>query len=315
MKKLSIVLLAFIFCIGCAQQEENFPAKPITIVVPWDVGGGTDGLARAIADQASKVFGVNVNVLNKPGGSGTVGHTYGMNVRPDGYTITMITYELCSYKPLGRAPIDDTDFKALLQLNEDPGAITVHSNSKWKNMDEFIQFAKENPKQITVGNSGPGAVWHLGAVKLERLTGAKFSHIPLDGAGPAVARLLGEHINAVAVSPAEVLQYVEDGTFRCLGIMSEERYVNLPDVPTMMEQGIELVHGTWRGLATPKETPDDITEILEAGFTEAYQKPAFQKTAKKALWGLKYRDSEAFTKFLRSESESIAELVKELGLG
>ncbi|MEW6235614.1 MAG: tripartite tricarboxylate transporter substrate binding protein [Candidatus Omnitrophota bacterium] len=307
-------LIAPLLLIGCVRQEASFPSRPITIVVPWAAGGGTDQLARIMAEEAAKIFGVGVNVLNRDGGAGTVGHIYGMKARPDGYTVTMVTYELCSYKPLNRAQIGPGDYKALLQLNEDPGAITIHADSPWKTLKELIDYSREHPKEITVGNSGPGAVWHIGAVKLENMTGVRFTHIPLDGAKPAVTRLLGKHIQAVAVSPAEVEQYVREGTFRCLGIMSEERFADMPEVPTMQEQGIELVHGTWRGLAVHKETPDDIAAKLANGFKQAYDQPSFQAAAKRMLMGLKYRNGEDFSKYMQKEAEDVAALITELGL-
>jgi tripartite-type tricarboxylate transporter receptor subunit TctC len=226
----------------------------------------------------------------------------------------MITFELVSYKPLDLFDLGPDDFKAIVQLNEDPAAITVHADSEWQTLDDFLAYAKANPGQITVGNSGPGAVWHLGAVKLEELAEVDFSHIPHNGAKPAVTQLLGQHIDAVAVSPAEVLQYVQNGTLRCLGIMAEARDPQLPDVPTFQEQGVNLVHGTWRGIAAPKDTPDDIVEKLEAGFTQAYLSEAFQSTAHNAMLGLKYRDSDEFQQFLAQEAESVAQLVDSLDI-
>lgn len=307
-------ILIFICTVSCSQQEKEFPSKAITMIVPWAAGGGTDGLARAISGEASKIFNVPVNVNNRAGGSGTVGHSAGSQARQDGYTVTMITYELVTYKPLNIANIGVENFQPVMQMNEDPGAITVHAESPWKTLQEFIEHAKANPGSVTVGNSGPRAVWHIGAVKLEEVAGVKFSHIPNDGAKPAVTQLLGKHINAVAVSPAEVQQYVQMGTLRCLGIMAEERDPAMPDVPTFKEQGVDLVHGTWRGLAVPKGTPPEIVDKLTEGFHQAYQSTEFQQVARNALLGLKYRDHEEFEKFLESEQQSVAALADELNL-
>jgi len=226
----------------------------------------------------------------------------------------MVTYELVSYKPLDLLDLGPESFKAVMQLNEDPAAITVHADSPWQNLDDFIAHAKENPGGITIGNSGPGAVWHLAALKLEEEAGVSFSHIPHNGAKPAVTQLAGQHIDAVAVSPAEVLQYIKSGELRCLGIMAEERDPKLPDVPTFNEQGYELVHGTWRGLAVPKDTPGDVVQQLEEGFYNAFQSSSFQTTANNAMLGLKYRDSEAFQQYLQSEADSVANLLSDLDI-
>jgi len=315
MKKLISLLILPVLFFSCSSQDAPFPSKPITIVVPWAAGGGTDSLARALAAEASKVFGVSVNVLNRVGGTGTMGHSYGANTaRPDGYTATMITYELCTYKPLARADLDASSFKMLMQLNEDAAAITVHNDSPWKNIKEFLAYAKANPGKVTIGNSGPGAVWHLAGVKLEKAAGVKFTHIPHDGAKPAVTQLVGKHLDAVSVSPAEVLQYVLEGSLRCLAVMSDHRDEILSDIPTLQEEGFDLVHATWRGLAVPKDTPDDIAKTLAEGFKKAYDSKEFHDRARQTLLGLKYRNAEEFSRYLQEESETVTALIKELGL-
>lgn len=297
------------YSMGCSRAGTSFPSKSITIVVPWDAGGGTDALARSLALESSDAFGVPINVLNRPGGSGTVGHSFGITARPDGYTVTMITFELCAYRALGRVPIGPENFRPIIQLNEDPAAITVHADSPWRTLGEFLDYARQHPNEITIGNSGPGAVWHIGALKLERAANASFTHIPHDGARPAVTQLLGKHLDAVSVSPAEALQYIQDGTLRCLAIMSEERFDQLPEVPTLSEYGIDVTHGTWRGLAVPLDTPDSIVDELAEGFTEGWRSQAFQASARTMLLGLRYRDSAAFEQFLRNESESANSLL------
>ncbi|MBD3265467.1 tripartite tricarboxylate transporter substrate binding protein [bacterium] len=312
--RFSSILLLALLLVGCAEKQTQFPSKPITIVVPWDAGGGTDSLARSLAIQASDVFGVVVNVLNRSGGAGAVGHSFGATARPDGYTVTMITYELCTYAPLGRVDLTPQNYKPVMQLNEDAAAITVQADAPWKTLGELIAHAKENPGAVTVGNSGPGAVWHIGALKLEQAAGVKFTHVPHNGAKPAVTQLLGGHLDAVSVSPAEVLQYLELGQLRCLGVMAEERSPQLPDVPTLKEQGYDLVHGTWRGLAVPPETPDAIVAELVDGFKAAYEKDAFVETAEKAMIGLKYRGPDAFDTFLDREYESVKNLLSDTSL-
>ena len=315
MKKFLALLCSILFFVSCNQQDAKFPSKSITIVVPWAAGGGTDGLARELAKQATDIFGVQVSVLNQVGGTGTMGHLYGANTaRPDGYTVTMITYELVTYTPLKRVNISVDDFKPIMQLNYDPAAITVHSDSPFQTLNDFIEHAKANPGKITIGNSGPGAVWHLGAVKLEKAAGVEFTHIPYDGAKPAVTQLLGKHLDAVAVSPAEVLQYVKEGSLRCLAIMSEERDELLSAIPTFKEEGYDLVHGTWRGLAVPKDTPDDVVQALSDGFKKAFDSQAFKDQAKKTLLGLKYRNADDFRAYLDEEAKTDADLIQELEL-
>ncbi len=303
------ISLMLVWMMGCAKDSSSaFPSKSITIVVPWDAGGGTDALARSIALQSGNHFHQVINVLDRSGGAGAIGHSLGATSRPDGYTVTMITFELCTYQPLGRLRLSPKDFKPVIQLNEDPAAITVHADSPWKTLREFLDYAREHPEKVTVGNSGPAAVWHIGALKLEKLAGVRFTHVPHNGAKPAVTQLLGKHLDAVAVSPSEVLQYLELNNLRCLGVMSEQRLSELPNVPTCREEGYDLVHGTWRGLAVPPETPDSIVAILEKGFKKGYDSTGFQESAHKALFGLRYRNAKQFADFLQEESQAVSEL-------
>ncbi len=298
---------------GCTADNTPFPSKPITVIVPWAAGGGTDGIARALAKEASDVFGVMWTVNNKTGGMGVSGHDFGARARADGYTLTLITYELCTYKALGRANLGPDDFKAIVQINEDPGAITVQADSPWNTLQDMINHAKENPKAVKVGNSGPGSVWHIGAAMLEKEAGVEFTHVPHDGAAPAVVQLLGGHIDAVAVSPAEVRQHVEVGRLKILGIMSKERMADFAEVPTVVEQGVNVVHGTWRGLAAPKHTPDEIVATLEEGCKKVYDSPAFQEAAKQAYLGLQYRNASDFQEFLKQQEIAATEMVSDNG--
>ncbi len=309
-----LALLTVLLFSGCTPKVEEYPSNPITVIVPWAAGGGTDTIARAFADKASDVFGVMWTVNNKTGGLGISGHDFGAKARPNGYTLTLITYELCTYKALNRADLGPEDFKAIMQINADPGAITVQADSQWSTLQDMIDYAKENPKDIKVGNSGPGSVWHIGAAMLEKKTGAKFTHVPHDGAAPAVVELLGGHIDAVAVSPAEVRQHVKVGRLKILAIMSEEPFPEFPDVPTMKKAGIDLVHETWRGLAAPKDTPDEIIETLETGGKKVYESPEFQQAAEKANLGLRYRNSEEFQTFLQKQQETAQKVIETAGI-
>ena len=216
------------------------------------------------------------------GGSGTIGHSFGANARPDGYTVTMITYELVTYKPLGLGTVSSDDFRAIMQINEDPAAITVHADSPWKTLEEFLAHAKENPSQVTVGNSGPGSVWHLAALKLEKAADVKFTHIPHNGAKPAVTQLR----EIISMPSRSVRQRCSSMCWRarCAVWESWRSAIALPDVPTLQELGYDLMHGTWRGLAVPKDTPDTIVARLEEGFHAAYSSSEFQQTRRMPCW-------------------------------
>lgn len=297
------------------EKKVEFPTKPITIICPFAAGGGTDAVARSIADVGKKYLNQNIVVENKTGGTGVTGMTYGMQAKPDGYIVTMVTVELVTLPHMKLAP--DTfkydGFKPVILLNGDPSAITVSADAPWNSMEEFIKYAKDNPGKVKVGNAGSGSIWHLGAMGLEKATGAKFLHVPYQGgANPAVVELLGGHIDAVAVSPAEVATHVQAGKLKILGVAADQRQVLFPDVKTYKEQGIDLSIGTWRGLAVPKDTPDEIVKVLQEGFAKAAGDATFTDFLKKGSLGIDVRDAAGFLSKIQSEDKMFQELTKDL---
>jgi tripartite-type tricarboxylate transporter receptor subunit TctC len=331
-KKLTAILLIGLLIVtfaGCGQkqseqpkeepkkQEEKkveFPTKSITAICPWSAGGGTDTVLRGLSKATEPFLGQSITVTNQTGGGGAVGHAAGIKAKPDGYTVTMITFELLSLPPQGLVPFTYEDYDLLMRINMDPAALTVKKDAPYDTVEEFINYAKEHPGEIRVGNSGPGSVWHIAAGLLADKAGIDIKHVPFDGAAPAVTDLVGGHIEAVTVSPAEVQGQVEAGELKMLAVMSEERLPNFPDVPTFKELGYDIIFGTWRGLAVPKGTPDDVEKILVDAFKKGYETEEFQTFAKNAGLGLAYADKDEFKKFLDVSSKDVEAVMKKLGL-
>ncbi len=293
---------------------EPFPNKTIQIVVPFAPGGGTDSVARALADSAKRYFTKPIVVVNKTGDGGAVGMTEGANSSPDGHIITMITGELITLPNLSIAPFTYRNFKPIVQVNADPAALTVRGDAPWNNVKDFIRYAKQHPGEVKIGNSGEGAIWHLAAMEIENKTGSNFNHMFFDGAAPAVVNLLGGDIDAVTVSPAEVLTHVENGQLKVLGVLSSKRINSLPKVKTFKEQGYNCVIGTWRGLGVPKDTPEEVVNILEERFTKAANDPDFIKIMDRLGLGYKVSESEEFLEIIEENDDFIKELVKVLNV-
>ncbi|TCO77413.1 tripartite tricarboxylate transporter substrate binding protein [Marinisporobacter balticus] len=295
-------------------QEESltFPNKNIQIIVPFSPGGGTDLVARAIADTSKKYFNKPVVVVNKTGAGGAVGIAEGIQAKPDGYTVTMITTEVITLENLGLSPFKYKDYQPVLQINEDPAALTVKADAPYDTVKEFIEYAKKNPGKVKVGNSGTGAIWHFAAEAIENETGIKFKHIPFDGAAPATVALLGAQIDAVTVSPGEVLPHVKNGKLKVLGVLSPERIESLPNVPTFEEQGYDISMSTWRGLGVSKETPPEILEILEDKFTKTALDPDFKEVMNQLGLGYKVSDANAFEKLIQESDVLFKNLIQEL---
>ncbi|MFZ5945342.1 MAG: tripartite tricarboxylate transporter substrate binding protein [Bacillota bacterium] len=323
---LLICLLVFTLA-SCGQKQEvkkeepkpeekkvEFPTKGITAICPWSAGGGTDAVLRGLSKATEQFLGKTITVNNTTGGGGAVGHGAGLNAKNDGYTVTMITFELVSLPPQGLVPFTYNDFDLLMRINMDPAALTVKKDAPYNTVEEFIAYAKEHPGEISIGNSGPGSVWHIAAGLLADKTGIDVKYVPYDGAAPAITALVGGHIQAVSVSPAEVQGQVQAGDLKLLAVMSGERVPTFPDVPTFKELGYDITFGTWRGLAVPKGTPEEVKTILADSFKKGYDTEEFQSFAKKAGLGLAYANAADFKAFLDQNSKDVAAVMKNLGL-
>ncbi len=292
----------------------SFPSKTITVICPWSAGGGTDTILRGLAKQTEPFLGQNITVVNKTGGGGAIGHGAGIHARPDGYTVTMVTFEIISLPPQGLVPFTYKDYDLLMRVNMDPAAITVPKDAPYNTIAEFVAYAKAHPGEIKVGHSGPGSVWQIAGGIFAEKAGIDLTFVPHDGAAPAVTALVGKHIQAVSVSPAEVQGQVEAGSLKMLAVMSDSRLPNFPDVPTMKEAGYDVSFGTWRGLAVPKGTPAEVKKVLHDAFKKGMESEAFLKFAKDSGLGLAYLPADAWGKDLEVASTNVANTMKKLGL-
>ncbi len=307
-------VLLMVFLLSAASVQAAFPEKNITIIVPWGAGGGTDAVARVLANEAEEFTDVSINVENKTGGGGAVGHGQGARANPDGYTVTLTTVELVIQPHIEDVDYSYTDFRPIMQINLDPAAVTVQEDAEWDNIDELIEEAKERPGELLASGTATGGIWHLGKLALEAETGAEITWIPSEGMAPAVTDLMGGHVDLVTGSPGEVASQVEAGDLKMLAVMSEERVDSFPDVPTLKEEGIDVAIGTWRGLQVPADTPDEVVETLHEIFYQAFESEGFQNKMKDLGLGIIYRDPEEYAEFLENDYETFGELVEQFDL-
>ena len=314
-----LAVLGALFALGSMgaarpQTASGFPNRPIELVVPFQAGGGTDALARSFGEAARKHMPQSILVINKPGASGAIGWQDVMNARPDGYRLAVITVELAILPHMGVAKFNADDLQPIARLNADPAAITVRADAPWNTVEEFLAAARKDPGAIGVGNSGPGSIWHLAAASLEEKTGVKFGHVPFQGAAPAVLALLGGHIQAVAVSPAEVTTYVQGGKLKMLAVMADQRAKGFENVPTLKERNIDLSIGTWRGLAAPKNTPPEVVAYLKKVAQESSNEPAFRDMLDRQNLGFAYADDVGFREAMARDNEVFKALTTKLGI-
>lgn len=293
----------------------DYPNRPITVVIQAAPGGVSDATARMVGSLVEKEFGVPVTPVNRTGAAGAIAMSYLARRPADGYTFGYVPVELAMVKVLGFGDVSPDDLDLLAQAVVVPAAVTVRSDSPWHTLDEFLTYARENPGQIRVGNSGTGSIWHIAAGALEMKTGVKFTHVPFDGAAPAVAALMGGHLEAVTVSPTEVLAGVQSGEFRVLGVMSDQRSPIVPDVPTLAELGYEgVVIAAWGGFAAPKGMPPEVREKLAGAIARAIQSPEFAEMAAARGMTVAYLPGDEFYRFAKQQYEMFSELIPAMGI-
>lgn len=317
----SMAWLAIVLAVGALafmkyernRQGATFPDRPISLICPFSAGGGTDLICRKLAHEAEKRLGVPVLVNNVTGGGGAVGHAAGRLAAPDGYTVLACTFELVSLPIQGLVPFTYEDFDLMLLLNMDPAAVAVRADSPINSLEEFIRRGRDG-EPISIGNSGAGAVWHLAAEMLADKTGIQAIHVPFDGASQAITALIGGHIEAVAVSPAELQTYVQSGQVKILAVMSDAPLKNFPDVPTCRSMGLDLVFGTWRGLALPKGVEPEIRSLLQRTFREVVVSDEFEEFARQSGMNICIMQSKEFNDLVERQSKEVGKMMTRLGL-
>ena len=291
----------------------DYPNRPVEFVVPSSAGGGTDVMARNFADVARKYMAQPIVVANKPGVSGGLGMGEVQRAAPDGYKVAVLISELAIIPHLGMIKFGTNDFIPIARLNADPGTVTVRADAPWQTLEEFIAHARKNPGKVSMGNAGSGTIWHLAAAAVEEKTGVSFIHVPHQGAAPSVVSLLGGHVDAIAVSPAEVSSHVAVGKLKVLGLMADQRLAGqYANVPTFKERGINLSVGTWRGLGVPLGTAPEVVSLLRDVARKTAADPAFKEGMSKSNLIVSYQEGEQFKPFMNEQSDYFKKILATL---
>lgn len=312
-----VVLAGVAGLLGEGRAQEKFPTRPIEVVVPTPPGGGTDTVMRILAEAAEPVLGQKVVVINKPGGSGTVGLNYISQSKPDGYTlgglwgapVTMVPHVI-------KVTFTLDDFSYITQVGKYSSIFCVRSEFPAKTAKEFFEYGAKNPGKLTYANDGVGNSIHFTAERIFPVMGVKLRPVPYGGAGESIKALLGGHVDVYGGSPPPALPHVKAGTVRCLFVATRERLEILPDVPGVADLGHpELDTPIWRGILGPRGIPADRVALLEGAFREAAKSPAFQKTMKGLGEFIVASTGKEFEQMVRAEAAAMAIIAKQIGLG
>jgi tripartite-type tricarboxylate transporter receptor subunit TctC len=281
---LSIVsMLAVIFCVGVplAVAAEDFPTRPIRLVVPYPPGGPTDVVARIVATAMSAKLGQPMVVENRPGGAaGTVGGRYVASADPDGYTLVMSQVGSLTIAPfLYKLDYDPMkDFAPIGIVAETPEILTINPSLPAMTVAEFVAYAKSIPGKLNFASPGVGTLPHLLGEQLQLTAGIKLTHVPYRGAAPAVSDLLGGQVQVMFDATTVLLPHIEAGRLRALAISSAKRIVQMPNVPTVAEAGYpQLTESLWTALLAPRATPEPIIQRLNTAVNESVKTPEVQK--------------------------------------
>lgn len=311
MKKVLLVILLVAFTIG--GLAANYPSKPVTIICPWGAGGGTDRLARFLADQLSKELGAPFVVVNKTGGGGAVGHSAGAYAKPDGYTLTLVTLELATMHWLGLTNLNYDNFDYVAQLNTDPAGVIVKADAPWNSVTELLVDIAMNKGKYLFSGSGAGSVWDLSRIGMLNAVGISPDYVtwvPTAGAAPSIVELLGGHVDVITCSIPEAWPQISSGQLKALAIMADSRDPRFPNIPTLKEQGVNWSSGTWRGVAVPKGTPKEVIKTLENALKKIYNSDAFKEFMNKNGFGMTWRGSEEFYNFVKEQDQVWKEVLK-----
>lgn len=304
----------------CAAQStlSAWPAKPITMIVPFPPGGLADLVARPVAEAMSRDLGQPVVIENKAGAGGGIGMGYTAKARPDGYTVVMALSSLTVIPEadalLGRAPMFAlSDLRPIARYTADPTVLAVRADAPWKTVQQFVDDAKKRPGAINYGSSGNYGTMHVPMEILAQNAGIKLTHIPFTGAGPAVVALLGGQIDAVSSGPATVLQQVKAGKLRVLAHWGSDVLPSMPEVPSLRNAGFNAEYAQWSGLFIPAATPEPIAQRLRAAARAAAQDAKVKEVILGAGSPVLYQDSPDFEKYVQADAKRMADVVKRIG--
>jgi tripartite-type tricarboxylate transporter receptor subunit TctC len=298
-----------------AAQAQNFPTKPVTLIVPWPAGGSTDLAMRAFAEAAQKHLGQPLVVENRAGASGTLGPAQmAATAKPDGYTVAQIPITVFRLPFMTRTTFDPAkDFTYIAGLTGYTFGIVVKSDSPWKTFQEFAADAKANPGKINYGTPGAGTSLHITMEQIAKRQGIKWTHVPFKGNSEAMNALLGGHIHAVSDSSGWA-QLVNAGRFRLLVTWGAARTKNWPDVPTLRDIGIDMVSNSPFGIAGPKGMEPAVVKILHDAFKKGLEEPSYAAAMAKLDQELFYLSSEDYRKFALQQIDEARRYIAELGL-
>ncbi len=313
-----LALFAIAALVPLAAFAQAYPSRPITFVVPWGAGGGTDTTARYFAAMLEKELGQPVNVVNRTGGGGVVGHSAIATAPPDGYTIGMITVEITMMHWQGLTELSPTSYTPLALVNADPAGFTVRADSPYKSVKEVLDYARANPGKLKASGTGQGGIWHLalaGLLNDAKVPQSAIPWVPSNGAAPAMQDLVAGGVDVVTCSLPEARGLIDAGKAKPLAVMDSTRSALFPNVPTMKEAaGSAWTVSAWRGIAGPKGLPKDAETKLVGAIKKIADSKEFKEFAASKGYGTAWAQQADFATFMAKGDVDMGVVMKAAGL-
>jgi tripartite-type tricarboxylate transporter receptor subunit TctC len=302
---------------AASASAQDYPNRPIRIIVPTPAGGPVDVMARVLANALPPVLGQNVFIENKPGAGNTIGSRAAASADPDGYTLMVSAASGLIMSPMihKNAGYDASSFASIALVAETPQVLVVNAQTPFKSVAELVAYAKANPGKLNYSTGGIGTLPHLNAELFKSVSGTNIVHVPYKGGGPALTAAVAGEVQMIFDTVSTSLQLIQDGKLRALAIVGPKRAPELPDVPAMPEIGFPSVtSGAWTALMAPRDTPPAIIAKLSAATNAALQGDAMRTALSKLGAQPRGGKPEDLTQHIQRETEKWKPIVAMLNL-
>jgi tripartite-type tricarboxylate transporter receptor subunit TctC len=298
--------------------QAAYPERPITLIVPWGAGGGTDATARIIGTLLEKELGQPVNVVNRTGGSGVVGHAAIASAPADGYTIGLITVEISMMHWQGLTELSGASYTPIGLVNADPAGLQVRADAPYKNVNDLVAAIKANPGKFKASGTGQGGIWHLaiaGMLQDMKVDPSAAPWVPSNGAAPGLQDLVAGGVEIAPCSLPEARSLIDAGKVKSLAVMADKRAALYPNVPTLKEAtGSNWTMAAWRGIAAPKGVPAEVRDKLVAAIKKIVASKDYNDFMTQRGFGVIYEGPDDFAKFMAKADADLGATMKAVGI-
>jgi tripartite-type tricarboxylate transporter receptor subunit TctC len=310
--------IAFGLLLFATAGQAAYPERPLTVIVPWAAGGGTDATARIIATLLEKELGQPVNVVNRTGGSGVVGHAAIASAAPDGYTIGLITVEIGMMHWQGLTDLTGASYTPLGLVNFDPAGVQVAADAPYKSVNELVAAIKANPGKLKASGTGQGGIWHLaiaGMLRDMKVDPASVPWVPSNGAAPGLQDLVAGGVQIAPCSLPEARSLIDAGKVKSLAVMADAPAALYPNVPTLKAAtGSSWTMGAWRGMAAPKNIPPEARDKLVAAIKKIAASKDYTDFMAQRGYGVVYQGPDDFAKYMAKSDADLGATMKAVGI-